>query len=398
MSQKILIGPGAGNRQAQARGVRLGRVAGVMVQLDWSLLIIFALITLALAGGPLPAWHPDWGRATVWLTAVTAAVLFLVSVLAHELAHAIVGRRLGIQVRQVTLFVFGGMAHMEDEPESWHAELAMAIAGPITSLVLGALCIYLSALMAGPIAVDPADPAAALAQLSPLATIFFWLGPINILLGVFNMVPGFPLDGARVLRALLWGLLGDLLRATRWAAAAGEGFAWLLIGSGIAMILGLSVPIFGSGPVAGLWLALIGWFLNHAALTGYQQAMGRQTLGDLPVTRVMHRDFIEVAPSSTVQDFIDAHLLESSQRVFPVVEGGQLLGLVGLADVRRLDRGRRVETQVAEIMTPTGRLHRLTPTDKAIDALKYLAEHRVNQIPVVTAEGGLLGSLPARIS
>lgn len=244
--------------------------------------------------------------------------------------------------------------------------------------------------MAGPIAIDPQDPAAAFSRLGPLATILFWLGPINILLALFNMVPGFPLDGGRVLRAILWGVTGDLLRATRWAAAAGQGFAWLLIASGFAMILGVRVPVFGTGPVAGLWVALIGWFLNSAALTSYRRLVMQEHLGGLAVTRVMHRDFAEVAPESSVQALIDEHLLGTSQRAFAVVEDGRLLGMVCLADVRKLARGQRPETRVREIMTPREALQTLSVSDKASDALDRLARHGVNQLPVVE-DGRVVG-------
>jgi len=372
------------------RGIRLGRIAGVLVTMDWSLLIVFALITFALSVGPLPAWHPDWGGLMVFATAVSAAVLFIASILAHELSHAIVGRRLGIDVRHITLFVFGGMAHMENEPRSWGAELAMAIAGPVTSILLGILFFYLAGVAAGPGAMDTQDPMAALAKMGPVATVFIWLGPVNILVGLFNMVPGFPLDGGRVLRALLWGATGNLVKATQWAAAAGQGFAWLLIGSGFAMIFGIRVPIFGEGPVAGLWIALIGWFLNNAATMGYRRVKAQETLGDLAATDVMHRDFEAVRPDSTVRAFVDQHLLGTSQRAFPVIENDRLQGLVCLADVRRLERERYEATRVAEIMTPIQHLLTLSPEDTAGDAMNRLAERQVNQLPVV-ADDRLLG-------
>ncbi|MBK1699637.1 peptidase M50 [Thiococcus pfennigii] len=376
------------------RGIRLGRIAGVVVTLDWSLLIIFALITVALASGPLSTWHPDWGTALVASTAAGAAVAFIASVLAHELSHAIVGRRLGIEVRQITLFIFGGMAQMESEPRAWRAELAMALAGPLMSLALGLACLSLAAVLAGPIEVDPDDPGGVLATLGPITTILFWLGPINILLAIFNMLPGFPLDGGRVLRALLWGLTGDLLRATRWAVGAGQALAWLLIATGIAMIFGLQVPIFGSGLVAGLWIAVIGWFLNNAALMSYRRVFVEEGLGKVPVTQVMHRDLISVSPHSTIAALVDEHLLGSSQRAFPVVVDGRLMGLVCLADVRQLPRERRTETRVSEIMTPYERLLTLSPQGRASEAVALLGEHRINQVPVV--EGGRILGLVSR--
>jgi Zn-dependent protease/CBS domain-containing protein len=367
-------------------GIRLGSVFGVKVTLDWSLLIIFLLITMTLAAGILPAWHPDWGGFMVLLTAAIAAALFIASVLIHELSHALVGRRQGIRVRHITLFVFGGMAHLENEPNSWRAELAMAIAGPLTSLLLGVTFLMLAGLLSGPIEIDPERPLEALSRLDPLATILFWLGPVNIMLGLFNMVPGFPLDGGRVLRAILWGLTGDLMQATRWATLSGQGIAWLLIACGFAMIFGLQVPLLGSGPIAGLWVALIGWFLNNAALMSYQRVILQETLGDLPVIRVMHRDFKQLTPDTQVQILVDEHLLGSSQRTFPVVQAGRLLGLVCLADVRKLEPSQWAGTSVSEIMTPVAALHSLAPGDKASDAMNRLALHRVNQLPVVEAE------------
>lgn len=390
MDQRVDSAAAATRRGFGGRGIRLGRIAGVLVTLDWSLLIVFALITFALSVGPLPTWHPDWGGLLVFVTAVSAAALFLVSILAHELSHAIVGRRLGIDVRHITLFVFGGMAHMENEPRTWGAELAMAIAGPVTSILLGIVFFYLAGVAAGPGIMDTQDPMAALAKMGPVATVFIWLGPVNILVGLFNMVPGFPLDGGRVLRAVLWGATGNLIKATRWAAAAGQAFAWLLIASGFAMIFGVRVPVFGQGPVAGLWIALIGWFLNNAATMGYRRVRAQEALADLAATQVMHRDFESVRPDSTIRSFLDEHLLGSSQRAFPVVEGDRLQGLVCLADVRQLERDRYEATRVAEIMTPIRDLSTLSPEDTASDAMNRLAERQVNQLPVVE-DGRLLG-------
>ena len=381
-----------GDERAQPglHGVRIGRIAGVMVTMDWSLLIIFGLITLALAGGLLPSWHPDWGALVTWLTAAVAAALFLVSVLVHELAHAVVGRRLGVRVRHITLFVLGGLAHMESEPRTWRAELGMALAGPLMSLALGVGSLVLAGLVAGPIELDPADPTKAIARLGPVATVLFWLGPVNILLGLFNLVPGFPLDGGRVLRALLWGLTGDLLAATRWAAGAGRVFGWVLIASGFAMILGLRVPLLGSGPVAGVWIALIGWFLNSAAVMSLRRVVAEQWLGGVPASKVMERDFVAIPPGLSVRALIDEHLIGTSHRVFPVVDDGQLLGLVCVADLRKVSREEQALTPVSAVMTPLVQLQVLGPSDTAGSALDRLTQHGVNQLPVVD-QGRLLG-------
>lgn len=372
------------------RRIRLGSIGNVQISLDWSLLIVFAFITIALSLGPLPSWHPDWGPLTTLLTAIAAAVLFIASILAHELSHALVGRRVGIDVRHITLFVFGGMAHIENEPRGWRGELAMAIAGPAASLVLGIAFFYLGTLALAPGLWVSDDPVATLSAASPIATILFWLGPVNILLAVFNLVPGFPLDGGRVLRAILWGITGDVLRATNWAATAGQGFAWLLIISGLAMIIGFDVPVLGSGPIGGLWVALVGWFLNKAAIISNKRQIVQEHLGDLRVTQVMDADFETVPPSLSVREFINEHLLGESTRVFPVVEDGRLQGLVCLADVRRVGWERHTSTRLDEIMTPTRHLIMLPSTAPARDALRRLTERSVNQIPVVD-DGRLLG-------
>ena len=367
----------------RANGIRLGRIAGVEVSLDWSLLIVFTLIAMALSGGVLPHWHPDWGQGKVLVTAIAAAALFLGSVLLHELAHAVVGRRLGVEIRRITLFVFGGMAHMEGEPKTWQAELGMAIAGPLASLALGTLFLLMAGAIAGPIDLDPEDPGKGLAQVGPVVTLLLWLGPVNIILGLFNLVPGFPLDGGRVLRAVIWGLTGDLTRATMMAAAAGQTFAWVLIATGFAMILGVSVPLFGSGPIGGLWLALIGWFLGNAARQSYRTRLIEDRLGTVPVTRVMHRDYQSIDPDTLVQDLVDNGFLAFSQRAYLVVSDGKLRGVVSLEDVRALGRDHWSSRRVADVMTPIEQLHTVAPSDSASAALALLAEKGVNQLPVV---------------
>jgi Zn-dependent protease/CBS domain-containing protein len=373
-------------------GFRLARVAGIDVFLDWSLLIIFALVTLSLGGGVFPAWHPDWSPATAWLTAACAAVLFFLSVLLHEMSHALVGRAQGIEVPRITLFVFGGMAEMKSEPHTWRGEFWMAIVGPVTSLLLGFLFMGLGSAAAGPVEVDYDEPQRALRQLSPLATLLFWLGPVNVVLGLFNLVPGFPLDGGRVLRAAMWGITGDMVRATRWASLGGQLFAWLLIASGLSMVLGLRVPVFGSGAASGLWLALIGWFLNNAAITSYRQLVLRETLRDVPVSRLMQAEIQVVPPDLTVQSLVDDYLIGRDQRSYPVVDDGRLVGLVCLHDVRRVPRASWDTSRVADIMTPAGDIAVVAPDDPGGEALNTLVQRQLNQLPVVE-DGKVLGMI-----
>jgi Zn-dependent protease/predicted transcriptional regulator len=371
-------------------GVRLGRIAGIAVHVDWSLLVIFSLITLGLGSGLVPAWHPDWSPVLVWGTALAAAVAFFASVLAHELSHAVVGRANGISVRRITLFMFGGLAHMENEPPSWRAELLMAVVGPLTSLVLGMGFVGLAGVVAGPLEIDPVRPGEALRSLGPLATLLLWLGPVNVMLGLFNLVPGFPLDGGRVLRAVMWGATGELRKATRLASLAGQAFAWLLVGTGVAMMLGLRVPFFGSGLVGGLWLVFIGWFLNNAAVLSYRQLLVREFLEDVPVERIMRRRFVSVPPDTPLSTLVDEHVMASGQRAFPVEDDGRFVGLVALRDLHGLGRAAWESTRVADVMIPVERLATAPPGEPAIEVLALLGRRDVNQVPVLDA-GHLVG-------
>ena len=392
MALKPDPGPGSTAPGEAIRGLRLGSLAGIMIVADWSLAIIFLLIAFSLAGGLFPSWHPDWSPGLAWATALGAAALFLASVLVHELSHALVGRLVGISVRRITLFMFGGMAHLEGEPRSWGAELVMAGVGPVTSLVLGILFLMLSGFAAGPIEVDPENPGGALAALSPLATLLFWLGPVNLMLAAFNLVPGFPLDGGRVLRALLWGITGNLRKATRWASLGGQVFAWLLISAGFLMLFGLRLPLLGGGAFGGLWLMFIGWFLNNAALVSYRQLLVKETLEDVPVGRIMQTRLDRIEPDLPIGELVEKHMMASGQRVLPVERTGRFLGLVSMSDLQKSERRAWDRMTAAEIMTPSERLAVVAPDTDASEALETLARRGVNQLPVLE-RGRLVGLL-----
>jgi Zn-dependent protease/predicted transcriptional regulator len=373
------------------KGFHLARIAGIDVYLDWSLLIIFSLVLLSLGAGAFPAWHPDWSPLVVWGTALGTAVLFFASVLVHEFSHALVGRGFGIEVPRITLFVFGGMAQMREEPRAWKAELWMALAGPATSLVLGVGFTVLGWAIGGESwALLSTAPERAASMLSPLATLLLWLGPINIILGLFNLVPGFPLDGGRVLRAAIWGITGDLRQATLWASHAGQFVAWVLIAAGIAMAFGLSVPLFGTGFVSGLWLVLIGWFLNNAAIMSYRQLLLRETLEDVPVSKLMKTNVETVEPGTSVQTLVDEHLVRTDQRAYPVIDRGRLVGMVCLRDVHKLSRADWGATAIRTVMTAEDELASVGPDDSSLEAMRILGERGVNQLPVVD-RGRVLG-------
>lgn len=369
-------------------GIPLGHAFGVQIVADWSLLIIFALVAFQLGAGVLPGWHPQWGAGLVWVVALAAAVLFFVSILLHELSHALVARRFGIPVRRITLFLFGGMAHMEREPTSPKAELLMAAVGPLVSLVIGIVSIVIGGVLAGPALERFADePELAYASLGPLPTLLFWLGPVNVILAVFNMVPGFPLDGGRVLRAVLWWATGDLRRATRWASGAGRFFGYALIALGVW-------SIFRGALGSGIWLALIGWFLSSAARMGYQQVVVREALEGVSVARLMRRQFDVVGPWTRVDQLVYEHVMGTDQQAFPVLEGDRLVGIVAMHDVRKLPRDRWGEASVADIMTPASQLVTIDPEASAADALDALATRDVDQVPAV--RGGTLHGMVRR--
>jgi Zn-dependent protease/CBS domain-containing protein len=376
---------------AGQHGFRLGRLAGVEVRIDWSLTIVFVLIAFNLGAGLFPARHPAWSPPVAWTVAVLAAGGFVACVLAHELAHAIVGRRAGVEVEGITLFMFGGMARMRTEPKSARAELAMTVAGPLTSLLIGAGCLALGVALAWRDLSGHLDPGLVVRRAGPLATVLLWLGPLNLALAAFNLLPGFPLDGGRVLRALIWGATGDFDKATRWATAVGRALALVLIFIGVAMIFGARVPFFGRGLLPGLWLALIGWFLNSAAIRSQQQQLLGKSLKGMSVAQLM-RSARPVRPETSVADLAETFLAAADQRCFPVAEEDRLLGLVCLADLRRVPRADWEQRRVLDVMTPTEALDTVGPRDAAVDAFRKLATRDVDQLPVVSS-GRLLGMI-----
>jgi len=363
--------------------LHLASISGIDIEADASLVIIFLLITFSLATGVFPAWHPQWPAGLCWLTALGAAVVFFSSVLAHELAHSLVGRVYGVVIRRITLFMFGGMAHMEGEPPSWRAELGMAVAGPLMSLLLGVLFLWLAGVMSGPLNIDLDNPRKALATLGPTATLLLWLGPVNITLGLFNLVPGFPLDGGRVLRAIMWGVTGNLQLATRRASNAGQAFAWALMAAGVLMILGLRLPVLGGGFTNGLWLAFIGWYLNNAALLSYQQLLIHDALERVPVRQLMQTHFVRVDPHMRVSTLVDDYVMASGQRAFPVEAQGRLVGIASVRDLQRSDRSNWDTATVGAIMTPAGSLAVISPERGALEALALMTRLDLNQLPVV---------------
>lgn len=376
------------------KGLPVGRIFGISIQIDWSWIFIFLLVTLNLALGAFPRLHPDWGPLLVWGVSLVAAILFFVSVLLHELAHSLVAKAQGMDVRNITLFLFGGVSNIQREPPSPKAEFLIAVVGPITSVVLGSIFLLIGGMTAPGVAGTVEDPSRVFAQFGPLTTLLLWLGQINILVGLFNLLPGFPLDGGRILRSILWKLTDSLRKATRWASWAGQVFGWLLILTGILMVFGVRVPIFGTG-LGGLWLAFIGWFLNIAAQQSYQQLIVQDILEGVPVSRLMRSEVPSAQPDASISDLVHERIMGTDEHAFPVLEGDRLVGLVCLEDVRKVPRETWDTTRVSEIMTPAERLTAIGPNEDSGEALSELGEHDVNQLPVVQ-DGRLVGLLRRR--
>jgi Zn-dependent protease len=375
-------------------GFRVGRIFGIEIRVDWSWLLILLLVIWNL-GAMFGEIHHDWGPALVWGTSVVAALLFFGSVLAHELAHSLVARARGIPVRNITLFLFGGVSDIQREPASPGAEFIMAIVGPLTSIVLGGMLVLLARAGVGSVQDAITDPTRAATRLSPLLTLVIWLGSVNMTVGLFNLIPGFPLDGGRVLRSILWAVTGNLQRATRWAAGVGQTIAWLMIVGGIAMIFGARIPFFGTGLGGGVWLAFIGWFLNSAAVQSYQRVVVNDVLEGVLVSRMMRKDPPTCQPTCTIARLVYEHILGTDDQAFPVLDGGRLVGIVTLEDVRRVTRETWDTTSVGDVMTPADRLVLVTPEEEANQALEKLTGADVRQLPVVR-DGKLIGLLRRR--
>ncbi len=376
-------------------GFKIGRIFGINIHVDWSWIFIFLLVTWNLAGAVFPSLHPDWGLGLNIAVGVAASLLFFFSILLHELAHSLVAKARGLPVRRITLFFFGGVSNIEREPPSPGTEFLMAIVGPLTSILLGAGFIWLGRQNVPEMATALNNPMQLLRGLDPLSTMLLWLGPINILIGLFNLIPGFPLDGGRILRSILWATMDNFRRATRWATALGQGIGWLMILAGIAMVFGANLPILGTGITNGIWFAFIGWFLVNAASQSYQQVVVEDMLEGVPITRLMREPAPAVSPDLPISTLVYDHVMQGDDRAFPVVESDRLLGVVYVENLRGVERSAWDTTTVRQVMVPEKDLDVVTPREDAMDAFQKLANKEMRQIPVVQ-NGKLIGMLRRR--
>ena len=352
-------------------GIRLGSILGFEVRIDYSWFVIFFLILWSLSAGVFPDALPDQPGSLYLAMGTAATLLFFASLLAHELSHSLVARTKGIPVEGITLFIFGGVAHTRMEAEEPVDELLIAGIGPVVSFALGALFLGVAAL------------ATATGWPPATARVAEWLGVINVVLAVFNLLPGFPLDGGRLFRALAWKSTGDLTKATRWATNAGKGVGYLLMGLGI-------LQAFAGAVMGGLWLVFIGWFLRGAADMSFQQHLLGEVLEGVRAGDLMTREPESVPPEMTVQELVDDHFLKRRYQSFPVVDRGALAGLVTLDQVKSLDRGAWPGTPVSEIMIPRSSAVVVDPAASMSQVLEEMRDAGARRV-LVARDGDLVG-------
>ncbi len=340
--------------------IPLGRILGIPIGLDYSWFVIFALLTWMLAVNYYPAEFKDWPPVLYWFIGALTAVMLFVSVLLHELGHSVVALRYKIPVRSNTLFLFGGVAQIGAEPPSAIAEFLIASAGPLVSLILAALFYAVQPLVGG---------------IEPLLGLAKYLGYINLALVLFNLIPGYPLDGGRVFRAIVWAITGNMRRATLIAANGGRFFALLFIFFGV-------LQMFGGNFTGGLWIAFIGWFLDNAASAQLQQAMVQGLLTGHRVSQAMSTHCTTVPADLTLQELVDEHILGGGQRCFLVNGGDNTVGMMTLHRVKEVPRPDWATTNAAQVMLPMEQLKCIKPDTELWAALQEMDRDGVNQLPV----------------
>jgi Zn-dependent protease/predicted transcriptional regulator len=376
------------------RAFRLGKLFGIEIRADWSWLFIFVLLTWNLST-VFSEWHPDWSEVQRLAIALVASLVFFGCILLHELAHSLVAGRYGLRVRSITLFLFGGVSNIEHEPASAQAEFFIAVAGPITSILLGAAFLAVTIVTTSVSLADAGAAGTGYAQLGPLQTLLAWLGPINLVIGVFNLIPAFPLDGGRVLRSILWGISGDLRTSTRRVSAIGQIFGWMFIVTGIAMTFGVHVLFFGTGLASGMWLAFIGWFLHSAASQSYKRLAADDAFAGHTVEEIMRRGGPTASPELSLETLVHDYMIQSDDRALPVVSDGKLVGLVSITEVRGVPQAEWRATTVGKVMRTDESLVVAAPDEPLAHAVDQLAQKNIEQLPVLD-HGQLVGMLRRR--
>jgi Zn-dependent protease/CBS domain-containing protein len=355
---------------ALAHRLEIFEIWGIPIRIHLSWLFVFGLVAWSLAAGYFPHEYPGWTAGTYWAVGAITALIFFASILIHELGHCWVALRNRIPIRSITLFVFGGIAQIAREPDAPAVEARVAIAGPITSFVLAGL-------FAGTWLVVRDVPA--------LAAPAIWLARINFMVAAFNLVPGFPLDGGRLFRAVVWRVTGSLRRASRAASAVGQAVAFGFIGWGIMTALAGNV-------IGGMWIALIGWFLQNAAAASYAETNLRELLRDVTVAQVMTPDCRRVERDVSLDRIVREEVLGAGRRCFVVTDAGRMVGLLTLHEIKGVPPAQRTTVTAGEVMTPAEKVTAVAPKADLLTALETMDDADVAQMPVVEA-GELLGMI-----
>ena len=347
--------------------LKLGHIKGIEIGLHYSWFIIALLIAFSLASH-FHAVNPEWNIAIIWTAAIITSVLFFVTLLLHELAHSLVATSRGLRVRAITLFALGGVSQIESDASDAKSEFWIAIVGPLTSLIIGAFLIVIVRVL---------EPQPVAEAATPITAVLLWLGYINMGLAAFNMIPGYPLDGGRVLRAIIWWANKNGQRATRLAAQVGQVVAFLFI------LFGL-YRFFVGANVGGLWIAFIGWFLLDAARSSYVQVGIMAGLRDHRVGEIMERDCASVPGYISLRDFVDQYLLHSSSRCFVVTQDHHPIGLITPEDAKKIAPQNWNQTSVQSVMRPLTQLPSVPPDTPAVKALELMSRERVNELAVIS--------------
>ena len=370
--------------------LNIGRIIGIPVRIHYTLWLVLLLIAWSLAEGYMPQHYPGLGATTYWAIGIASAIILFVSVFLHELSHSYIAKKNGLPIRRITLFFFGGVSEMGEEPKDPALEVRMAAAGPLTSfliaIVLGTFW-YLAFLAGGP------RPGA----LTPIIATLYYAAVLNGVLGAFNLIPAFPLDGGRVLRGSLWNRSKNLLSSTTNATRVSEAISLLM------MAVGFFFLIFGDF-VNGLWIIFLGWFIRSGAETSLRQTRLTEALAGVRVGDIMTRDLLSVSPDASVQQLVSDYFLVHPHGGYPVISNGKLLGVVTMSSVRSIPREKREFERVSQAMVPFERTVTVNPTTSAIDAMQIMAKNGVGRLVVMDGDkiagmitrGDLMKTMKAR--
>lgn len=346
---------------------KIGKIAGIGIEIHYTWLIVFFLFTWSLASGYFPQYFPGWSGVSYWFAGGISVLLLFTCVLLHEMAHSLVAKKNGIMVKTITLFFFGGVAQIMEEPKTPRSELLISLAGPITSIILAGFFFLIAYLLPDGLA----------------AAIFSYLFLINLVLAIFNLVPAFPLDGGRILRAILWKWKKNIRWGTRIASLIGLAFAYIII------FLGFFFMLRGDF-VSGLWWIILGWFLQSSAESSYQQLVIKQALAGLTVRSIMSASMENVPPNISLEELANEHFLGRQQTAFFVSWGDEILGIVTLGDLRKIPREKWGQEVVREAMTPIDHMEVISPNETAYDVLLKMTSRNVGRLPVME-EGKIIG-------